>query len=138
MDAIRGRYAQPPLQRWSNLVFAVLWLTAGVGQVVRDSWPFGLVVGVAYGCVAAVAWLIPAARIGDEGIRLRTKPLIAWSQVSDVDIPVDNGWKLPPAELVLVDGRRLPLAMLSRPQSVKLREHALLLSPGGTHDVVEE
>ena len=120
-----------------NLIFAVLWLAAGVAQGVRDSWPFGLVVGLAYACVAAAAWLIPAARIGDEGIRLRRKPLIGWSQVSDVAIPVDNGWKLPPAELVLVDGRREPLPMLSRPQSVKRREHALRQRPGAGHGTFE-
>ncbi|WP_175442323.1 hypothetical protein [Humibacillus sp. DSM 29435] len=49
----------------------------------------------------------------------------------------DNDWKLPPAELVLVDGRREPLSMLSRPQSVKLREHALCPSPGGCQGTLE-
>lgn len=114
-----------------NLVFAVLWLALGVGQLVRGDWPFGLLLGLVYGCLAAATWLIPAARIRDDGIRLGRKTLIAWSQVSDVAVPADNGWKPPPAELVLVDGRREPLPMLSRPQSVKLREHALRLSPGG-------
>lgn len=137
LDAVRGRYAQPPMQRWWYLVLAVLWLAWGVTQLVRGDRPYGLVVGVLLGLTAAWVWRVPAAQIGDEGIRLRTKPLIAWSQVSDVAIPVDNGWKLPPAELVLVDGRREPLPMLSRPQSVKLREHALRQSPGGSPGTVE-
>ncbi|MDN5765218.1 MAG: hypothetical protein L0H96_08490 [Humibacillus sp.] len=108
-----------------NLVFAVFWLALGARQLVRGDWPFGVVLGLVYGCLAAATWLIPAARISDAGIRLGTKPLIDWSQVSDVAVPADNGWKPPPAELVLVDGRREPLPMLSRPQSLKLREHAL-------------
>lgn len=55
---------------------------------------------------------------------------LALTQVSDVAVLADNGRKLPPAELVLVDGRREPLPMLSRPQSVNLREHALRQTEG--------
>lgn len=106
-----------------NVTFAVVWLGLGVGQALRDRLPYGLVVGLLWGLLAAAVWLIPAARIGDKGIRLGRRTLIAWSQVSDVTIPVDNGWKPAPAELVLVDGRREALPMLSRTQAMRLREH---------------
>jgi hypothetical protein len=106
-EAVIGRYPAVGFVPWFPVASAFAWILVGI---LLHSWWF-LAMGAGFVAIAATVWLRPRMVISDQGVRIGIRRFIPWSQVVEVVSPPNNGWKQPPPELVLGDGRRQPLEL---------------------------
>lgn len=76
--------------------------------------PWGIGLAAIWVLQLLMAWSLPVVEASNQGVRLKSRQWMPWSDVAEVVAAPDNGWKHQEHELVLRSGDRKSLASLSR------------------------